>query len=226
MSALAEPWMEALEAELDVAAERTTRLHRARRRGGRMGASALATVLLIGGVALAQTTPFHPLASFEGLLSAQRATTPGDAVPASVRMQFGRSHIAGLQIDQTRLMETFPDNGRLYAAPTDKGLLCLVLIVSPGNGAGAACGPQLSARIPISAITFQADSGSRILIAVVARDDVKSVSFRMGGALRTVQVKGNAFWYRGSPGTSFAVARSYIVHLDDGRSVRYPRTRP
>jgi hypothetical protein len=195
MSTLAEPWMDDLEARLSTAAGRVTERLGARRRTRRVAGIALAIALVLGSVALAQTTSFRPIESFQGLLDAQREKTPADAIPSAVRRQFARARIYGLQIDETRLMGTFAaGDARLYAAATRAGKLCLVLVLQGRNGV-LTCGGTLGPRVPLMAVMIEARPGTGPVFAGVARDDVRALVLTSGGKKRTVPVQNGAFFY-------------------------------
>lgn len=220
MSALAEPWMDDLETQLSAAAGRVSAQLRRRRRSRRVAGLAIAAVLLVGGGALAATTPFHPLASFEGLIGAQREGTAGDVLPADVRQSFAQSPIKeGVDLDQARLIATFPDGARVYAAPRDNGDLCFVYVEGGSGGGALSCGPNLSSSVPI---TFIIETGVNhpTVVTGLVRDDVRAVSFEIGGELQTVPVKDNAFWYSDAAGRAYSP--SFTVEFEDGSTAAYP----
>ena len=215
MTALAEPWMENLETHVAAAATRVTARLRARRRSRRIATLAVTAILIVGGGALAETTPFHPIAAYRGLFGAQRAALPDDAIPSRVLEQLQHAHLAGVRLDQTRLVARFPGDARLYAAPGRSGL-CFVYLEVDTGGAVVGCRlGNLTSGMPISFLT------GRGLVTGLARDDVRSLSFTVAGVTRTVAVHHNAFWYRDPSGGQ--PPRSFVVHFRDGRSTRYPR---
>jgi hypothetical protein len=220
MSALAEPWMDDLEAQLSVAAGRASGGLRMRRRSRRIAALAIAAVLVVGGGALAETTPFHPLASFQGLLSAQRETNAGDVIFPPLRATMTGQPRAFYAIDRARLIATLPGGSRLYAFPGRGGSLCL-MYREPFEPQGVIeCRPNLAQSIPITALT-ETGPNQATVVTGLARDDVRAVSFSIGGRTRTVPVHANAFWFRDAAGS--AAPRSYVVHFTDGSSAVYPR---
>jgi hypothetical protein len=220
MSVLAEPWMDDLEEHVSAAATRVAERLRARGRSRRIAALAVAVILIVGSAALAETTPFHPIASFRGLFAAQRQTTPSDALRPVLLQQLRRFPVAGLKLDQTRLMATLPGGGQLYAAPRTDGNLCLILAIGPDSEGATACGPPLGARIPI---TFLTTGGSNLptLITGLARDDVRTVSFTAYGLTHVMRVRHNAFWYSATWGPPSPF--SFTVEFTDGTTVVYPR---
>ena len=220
MSALAEPWMDELEARLGVAARRVSARLSARRRRRRLAATALAATLLVGGAALAETTPFHPLAAFQGIVGAQRGVRPDDRVPAAFRAQFAH-HIGGLELDQFRLMAKLPGERRMSAAPGRGGTLCLIVTLSADSGVSA-CGPRLGPAVPLTATISTAHEGAGPILAGLARDDVRAILFTAGGVPLRIPVRNNAFFYEGRPFTGIKFA--FVAELRDGGAVAYPRS--
>ena len=184
------------------------------RRG--LASVALVASLIAAGNAPAETTPFRPLPAFRDLRSAQRAATAGDVLPPTVFSQLANAQTADVQPDQTRLVATFPGHARLYAAAGRAGKLCYVYVER--NGWLLSCRPDLTSGMPIMFLT-EHGSGYPTLVAGLARDDVGSLSFRIGGVTRTIPVRGNAFWYRDASGGR--PPRSVLVHFRDGRSATY-----
>ncbi len=220
MNALAEPWMEDLETHVAAAATRVTARLRARRRSRRIATLAVTAILIVGGGALAETTPFHPIAAYRGLFGAQRAALPDDAIPSRVLEQLQHAHLASVRLDQTRLVARFPGDARLYAAPGRSGL-CFVYLEVDTGGAVVGCRlGNLTSGMPISFLT-ERGAGHPTVVTGLARDDVRSLSFTVAGVTRTVAVHHNAFWYRDPSGGQ--PPRSFVVHFRDGRSTRYPR---
>jgi hypothetical protein len=191
--------MDDLETQLSAAAARFTERLATRRRSRRIVGIAAAIALVLGSAAIAQTTTFHPIGSFQGLLGAQRESTRADALPAAVRRKFARARIDGLQIDESRLMATFEGDVRLYAVPTrvaDK--LCLLLVLNAQDGA-MTCGGELGPRVPLKALIIVARPGAGPVLAGLARDDVQALMLHAGGVTHTVPVQNGAFFYRGAP---------------------------
>lgn len=218
MNALAEPWMDDLEAQVSATAARVTMRLGARRRSRRIAVLAAAATLVVGGAALAQTTPFHPLASFQNLVGAQRATTPADALPPALRKQFDRAIVGGVDLDTFRLMATF-DGNRIYAAPRKGGSLCLILALGKQGGV-TACGPRLGPTIPLTAVLTRTHPGAGSVLAGLARDDVRSILITVGGVPRRISVRNNAFLYEAAPFTT--IKYSFVAELRDGSAVTYP----
>lgn len=189
----------------------------AKRRSRSITILALVVILPVAGDALAETTAFHPLPAFRELLSAQRAATPADVLSPSTLSRLEQAQIADVELDQTRLVATFPGHARLYAAPGRAGKLCYVYVES--NGSLISCGPNLTVGLPITFMT-EHGSGRPTLVTGLARDDVLSLSFSIGGVTRTVAVQHNAFWYRNPSGGW--PPRSFLIHFRDGHSARYP----
>jgi hypothetical protein len=220
MSALAEPWMDDLETQLSAAAVRTTRRLGARRRSRRITGLAVAVALVAGSAALAQTTPFHPLASFQGLLGAQRATTGDDAIFPPLRATMQGRPGALYAIDRARLMATMPGGSRLWAFPGRAGTLCIMYREAFDTQAVIACRPDLAHSVPIAPLTISGRDRATVVTGL-ARDDVRAVSFMLGGVTRTVAVRANTFWF--SDPAAPRAPRSYVVHFADGSSAVYPR---
>ncbi|HEY3613664.1 MAG TPA: hypothetical protein VGK92_08165 [Gaiellales bacterium] len=220
MNALAEPWMDDLEAGLGLAATRVSTRLRARRRSARIATAAMLATLVVGGGALAETTPFHPLASFRGLLGAQRPLEPGDAVFPPLRGRF-TDQPAFAAIDHARLLATLPGGSRLYAFPGRKGRLCLLYREGFDPTGVIACRPSLTSSIPIAPLT-SVGRGRATVVVGVARDDVRSLSFRVRGVLQTVPVDGNVFWFSDASGPP--APRAFTAHFADGTSAVYPRS--
>jgi len=178
---------------------------------------ALVAIPTLAGDALAGTAPFHPLPAFRELHTAQRAATAGDLMSPTVFGQLEYAQAAGVRPDRTRLVATFPGHARLYAAASGAGKLCYVYVER--NGSLVGCGPRLMPGMPIMFLT-EHGSGHPTLVAGLARDDVGSLSFRIGDAARTIPVRGNAFWY--SDPTGGQPPRSFVIHFRDGHSATYP----
>jgi hypothetical protein len=107
----------------------------------------------------------------------------------------------------------------MYAAPGRAGLCYVYIEVDGGAVVGCRLG-GLTSGMPISFLT-EGGTGYPTVVTGLARDDVRSLSFTVGGVTRTVEVRHNAFWYRDASGGT--PPRSFIVHFRDGRSTRYPR---
>jgi hypothetical protein len=220
MSASAEPWMDDLEAGLAVAAGRVSTRLRVRRRSRRIASVALAVTLVIGGGALAETTPFHPLAPFQGLLRAQRPLEPSDAIFPPLRGQFA-DRPAYAAIDHARLVGTLPGGSRLYAFPGRTGSLCLMYREGFASTGVILCRPSLTSSIPIAPLT-SVGRGRPTIVTGVARDDVVSISFRVRGVLQTVPVSDNVFWF--SDASDPPAPRVFTAHFRDGTSAVYARS--
>lgn len=177
---------------------------------------AVVAVMAPAGDALAGTASFHPLPAFRDLHAAQRVGTARDVLPATVLGQLAHSQAAGVRPDQTRLVATFPGHARLYAAAGGAGQLCYVY--AERNGSLVSCGPHLTIGMPIMFFT-EHGSGHPTLVAGLARDDVGSLSFRIGEVTRTIPVRGNAFWYSDPSGGR--PPRSFLIHFRDGHSATY-----
>ena len=221
MTALAEPWMDDLEAGLALAAGRVSTRLRARRRSARIAAAAVAATLLVGGAAIAETTPFHPLASFQGLLGAQHRVGPGDAIFPPLRGQYADQPSAFSAIGQARLMGTLPGGSRLYAFPGRRGSLCMMYREGFDPTGVILCRPNLTSSIPIAPLT-SVGRGRATVVTGLARDDVRSISFRIRGVLETVPVTANVFWFSDASGPP--APRVFTVHFADGTSAVYPRS--
>jgi hypothetical protein len=220
MTALAEAWMDDLETHLSAAAGRVSGHLRARRRSRRTAALALAVVLLVGGGALAETTPFHPLASFQGLLGAQRETNAGDAIFPPLRASMTGQPGALYAIDHARLIATLPGGSRLYVFPGRAGSLCVMYREAFESQGVIACRPNLAHSVAIAPLT-ESGPGRSTVVTGLARDDVRAVSFRVGGRMRTAVVQTNAFWFSDDSGSP--PPRSFVVHFANGSSAVYPR---
>jgi hypothetical protein len=220
MTAHAEPWMGDLEDHLSVAATLVAGRLRKRRRSRQVAALAIAATLVVGGAALAQTTPFHPIASFQNLIGAQRATTPNDALPPALRKRFASMNVSGIHLDQFRLMARRPDGKRIYAAPRDDGSLCLIVALGASGGA-VGCGPKLGRTVPLTAIIATGFAGAGAVLAGLARDDVRAVVITAQGVPVRIPVSNNAFFYVGAPFTG--LENHFIAELRDGSAVAYPR---
>jgi hypothetical protein len=215
MSALTERWMDELEPQFARAATRVGERLRTRRRTHRIAAAAVATILLLTGAALAEQ--FDPIASFKDLLSAQRAVTPADALPADLRTSLERLNEHGpdhFALDQARLLAQLPDGGRLYAIPSAGGDLCL--LASTG---GMACGPPISADVPLMWMASSKTNHDTLVVGLV-RDDVRAVAITMGGLTETVPVHDNTFWYQES--SAAIVPTLFVAELADGSTVEIP----
>jgi hypothetical protein len=219
MSALTEPWMDDLDVQLSAAAVRVTTRLSARRRSRRIAGLAVAIALVLGTAALAET-PFHPIASFQGLVGAQRPTNAGDGIFPPVRATMQGQPGALYAIGQARLMAVLPGGARLYAFPGRAGSLCLMYREPFDAAAVIGCRPDLAHSVPIAPFTLSGRDRATVVTGL-ARDDVRAISFTVGGATRTVAVHANTFWF--SDPAAPQAPRSFVVHFADGSSAVYPR---
>jgi len=177
-------------------------------------AAALAVVF----VSAAYAAGFNP---FAGISAANHPATSSDAPPASMTARLaefsstmekmGHGH---LLLGSARSITELPSGMRFYTIATSAGGLCLATVNHPGSsakGAALECGDSLSRQRPITIASEQVNHSTPRVSYGLALDGVTAVSFRAGGAERTVPVKDNVWAYEGE-----ANLRAITVHWKNG----------
>lgn len=188
-----------------------------RRRGTRI--TALAVLVVIGagiaGVAIADS--WRPLS---GIGAVDRPAKTTDTVSPAVAAQLksdeqppgtGVDPIGKRLVDQARLLGALPDGHRVYAVPSSKGKLCIVLA-----SRSESCGDALTHDRPITLTIEQAGPGISPVVFGATTDDVLSVSFTIGGESVTAPAHHNFFAWEGSPSQAQQGVSSATVTFADG----------
>ena len=190
-------------------------VQRLSRRGRVVSAAAVLAVVVVG---TAYAAGFNP---FAGISAANHPATPSDRLPAfltarlaefsSTMEKMGHGH---LLLKSARSITELPSGMRFYTIATSAGGLCLATVNHPGanaKGGGLECGDSLSRSRPITIASEQVNHSTPRVSYGLALDGVTAVSFRAGGAERTVAVKDNVWAYEGQ-----ANLRAITVHWDNG----------
>lgn len=174
-----------------------------------------ATGALMAGPSGADPFPSQPTVGAAEVSALDSAPT-ADGLALGARFagtEFARE--AGVVPSGVRLAASF-DSGRVYAAPTDRGWLCVVLVHRALDDVPAAsCAPRL--RLADGLLAVQIFDGPRQITAGIVPDGYTSVE--TGGTVAAA-VKNNAFQFATTADASEIVARG------DGRPpLRTPTTR-
>jgi hypothetical protein len=182
----------------------------------RIACVAAALVLVFVGAAYA--AGFNP---FTGISAANHAATPSDALPpfltfhiaefSSAMEKMGHGH---LLLDSARSITQLSSGTRFYTIATSAGGVCLAIVDHPASnakGGGLECGDSLSRSRPITIVSEQVNRSTPRVSYGLALDGVTAVSFRAGGAEKTVPVKDNVWAYEGQ-----ANLRAIAVHWENG----------
>jgi hypothetical protein len=116
-------------------------------------------------------------------------------------------------VDQTRLLGELRDGRKVYAVPTSKGKLCILVA-----GFGESCSDPLTRERPITLTISKVGPGSPHVIWGAVADDVVSVSFDVGGQPVTVPVENNFYAWEGQPTARLHRVSAAIVTFSDGSS--------
>jgi len=178
-------------------------------------AVALGVALLIGG-GVAFATRIGP---FSGISAADRPQQARDVLDPAVVAQLradeapGGDQIGTHDLRSARLVGSLPSGRHVYVVTTSKGRLC-VLVARLAES----CGDPLTQTEPVTFTVVDADGpgGEPAVAYGVARDDVKSVSFAVGGSPETVPVRGNMFAYQPPAFVTSDSFSSVTVRLADG----------
>jgi hypothetical protein len=184
-------------------------------------AVAVVVVLGVGGVAVAAS--WDPLSAIG---AADRPAEPTDSLSPAVIEQLRRNEFSppgwispiGTRLaDQARLLGELPDGHKVYAVPTSKGKLCILVA-----GSGESCSDPLTRERPITLTISKVGPGSPHVIWGAAADDVVSVSFEVGGQPVTVPVENNFYAWEGQPTARLAGISDATVRFSDGSSAPAP----
>jgi hypothetical protein len=175
-------------------------------------ALAAVVVLGLGGVGVAAS--WGPLS---GLGAADRPAEPRDALSPAAKDMIRRHEfspdgpIGTLLVDDARLLGELPDGSKVYAVPTSKSKLCIVVAESSGS-----CHPPLSRSEPVTFTVSKTGPAAPHVVVGAAIDDVISVSFNLGGERVTVPVEGNFYAWEGEPSEQFKGWSALTVTFADG----------
>jgi hypothetical protein len=158
----------------------------------------LLAALVIVGVALAAS--WGPLS---GIGAADHRARPSDAVNAQAAAQLRQAElrpsdpvdqVGSFLVDQARLLGALPDGSKLYAVPSSKDRLCVVVASRAGE-----CGFPLTHARPIMGAIMREGPAVGPVVYGVTIDEVVSVSFEIGGESVTLPVRNNFYAWQGSP---------------------------
>jgi hypothetical protein len=188
-------------------------------------ALAVIVVLGVGGVAIAAS--WNPLA---GIGSADRPAEPTDTLSPAVKEQLrvhetswpgGISQIGSRLVDQARLLGELPDGHKVYAVPTSKGKLCILVAESARVG-GESCHEPLTRAEPITWTMSKVGPAAPLVIWGATTDDVVSVSFEVGGQPVTAPVENNFYAWEGQPTVTLGSVSPATVTFSDGTTAPAP----
>jgi hypothetical protein len=178
-------------------------------------AFAVVVVLGVGGVAVAAS--WNPLSAIG---SADRPAEPTDTLGPAVIEQLRRneatppgwiSPIGTRLVDEARLLGELPDGHKVYAVPTSKGKLCILVAESVES-----CGDPLTRERPITFTLSKTGPSSPHVIWGATANAVVSVSFEVGGQPVTVPVKNNFYAWEGQPTERLSGVSPATVTFSDG----------
>jgi hypothetical protein len=182
-------------------------------------ALAVIVVVAVGGVAIAAS--WNPLS---GIGSADRAAEPTDTLSPAFKEQLreaswpsGSGVIGGPLVDQARLLGERPDGRKVYAVPTSKGKLCILV-----DESGLSCYDPLTRAEPITWAASKTGPAEPLLIWGATTDDVASVSFEVGGQPVTVPVENNFFAWEGQPAAKLLSISRATITFTDGTTAPAP----
>jgi hypothetical protein len=196
------------------------RLRRATKRRHRkqLAAVAIAIAALSGGIAVAASTwgPFanigavqHPATATDKLPPAVVAQLRSDEAPPGSVDQIGSRLVS-----QARHLGALPDGHDIYAVPTSKGKLCIVVALLSES-----CGDPLTHDHPLTMTVDQPGPGSPPLVWGATADGVKSVSFHVGETLVQVPTNGDLYVWQGTPVQAHANVGGATATFADGSNV-------
>lgn len=179
-------------------------------------------LLALGGVAVAGA--WDPLAAIG---SADRPAEPSDTLSPAVVEQLRGSELSppgwvspiGTQlVEQARLLGELPNGDEVYAVPTSKGKLCILVADGAERGrlSGWSCSDPLGRDRPITMTVSKVGPGSPHVIWGATADDVVSVSFEVGGRPVTVPVLNNFYAWEGQPTDRLSGVSPATVTFSDG----------
>jgi hypothetical protein len=184
-------------------------------RGFVLATAVLLAALVIVGVALAAS--WGPLS---GIGAADHPARPSDAVSARAAAQLHHAElppsdpvdqIGSFLVDQARLLGTLPDGSKVYAVPSSKDKLCVV-VASRANE----CAAPLTHERPITLAIMREGPGVGPIVFGATIDDVASVSFEVGGESVMLPVNNNFYAWQGSPSQAQAGISPVTVTFADG----------
>jgi hypothetical protein len=180
-------------------------------------ALAVIVVLGVGGAAVAAS--WGPLSAIG---AADRPAEPTDTLSPAVIEQLRKnefsppgwiSPIGTRLVDQARLLGELPDGHKVYAVPTSKGKLCILVAEYAES-----CGDPLTRARPITLTISKTGPSSPHVIWGATADDVVSVSFEVGGQPVTVPVENNFYAWEGQATARLGGVSPATVTFSDGSS--------
>ena len=181
---------------------------------------ALAVILVLGVGGVAVAASWDPLSAIG---AADRPAEPTDTLSAAVIEQLRKnefsppgwiSPIGSRLVDQARLLGELPDGQKVYAVPTSKGKLCILVAEYAES-----CGDPLTRARPITLTIAKAAPGAPHVIWGATADAASvSVSFEVGGQPVTVPVENNFYAWEGQPTARLGGVSPAVVTFSDGTS--------
>jgi hypothetical protein len=183
-------------------------------RGFVLTMAVLLAALVIAAIALAAS--WGPLS---GIGAADHPAKPSDAVSSQAAAQLHQAElppsdpvdqIGSFLVDQARLLGVLSDGSKVYAVPSSKDKLCVVVASRSGE-----CAAPLTHARPITVAIMREGPGIGPAVYGLTIDDVVSVSFEVGGDSVTVPVHDNFYAWQGSPSQAQAgISRVSVTYAD------------
>jgi hypothetical protein len=189
-----------------------------RRPRKRLAVVAAVIAALSGAVAVAASS-WGPFANIEAV---QHPATATDKLPSAVVAQLRTDEAPPGSVDQigkrlvgdARHLGVLADGYDVYAVPTSKGKLCVVVALLSES-----CGEPLTHERPLTMTVVERGPGSPPVVWGAAADGVESVSFRVGGTLVQVPTRGDAYTWQGTAAQAQASISDVTATFSDGSTV-------
>jgi hypothetical protein len=189
---------------------------RSRRHLSLGGVAAGVVALGIVGAGAAAVASWGPLS---GITSAEHTPNAADALPPAVIAQLRADEPPAGAVDaigtrliaQSRRLGSLPAGNVVYAVPTSKGKLCIVVSASAES-----CGEPLNRAHPVTMTVDEPGPGRAPVVWGATADGVVSISFDAGSELITVPVTNNFYVWQGTPTEAQAPIGVATVTFNDG----------
>jgi hypothetical protein len=178
-------------------------------------AAAVLAVLIVVGVALAAT--WGPLS---GIGAADHPPRPSDILSGGATADLRQADLSphdpvdqiGTRLaNEARLLGALPDGSKVYAVPSSKGKLCIVVASRAGS-----CSDPLTHERPVTVTIMRVGPLTGPVLYGAAIDEVRSVSFKVGGIPVTLHVRNNFYAWEGSPDQAQTPISAVTVTFADG----------
>jgi len=180
-----------------------------------------AGVIALGivGAGAAAVTSWGPLS---GITSADHTPNAADALPPAVIAQLRADEppagavdaIGKRLITQGRRLGSLPAGNAVYAVPTSKGKLCIVV-----STLAESCGEPLNRSHPVTMTVDEPGPGVAPVVWGATADGVVSISFDAASEPITVPVSNNFYVWQGTPAQAQAPIGVATVAFNDGSTV-------